>query len=128
MKGQISIEFLMFISILTVIALLFLWNNFSLNYKMIDIKSKIEAKKFCDEIAFEINAAVKAGNGYERNFYMENNFFGASDFDIYVRNYSVSIDWDKGSATCKIITKNTTGTISTGWNHIKNINGEIIVS
>ena len=109
-------------------SLLFLWNNLSLDYKMIDIKSNIEAKKFCDEIGFEINAAVKAGDGYERDFYVKNNFFGASDFDNYVRNYSVSINWDKKSVSCRIITENITGTISKGWNQIKNVNGEIIVS
>jgi len=128
MKGQTSVEFLILMSILTVITLLFLWNNLSLDYKMIGIKTNTEAKKFCDEIAFEINAAVKAGNGYERNFHVKDNFFGASDFDIYVGSYSVSIDWDEKSVSCKIITKNTTGAISKGWNQIKNENGEIIVS
>jgi len=128
MKGQISIEFLILISILTIIILLFLWNNLSLDYKMIGIKSNVEAKKFCDQIAFEINAAVKAGDGYERRFFVKDNFFGASDFDIYVGSYSVSIDWDEKSVSCRIITKNTTGSISKGWNNIKNINGEIVVS
>ena len=128
MKGQISIEFMIFVTILTVIVTAFLWNNLSLQNRIVGIKTNVEAQKLSDSIAFEINAAVKAGDGYERNFYVENNFFGVSNFDISIAEYSVFIDWSDRSVSSRIITRNITGKVSKGWNKIKNINGEIIVS
>ena len=128
MKGQLSVEFMIFVTILTIIVTAFLWNNLSLQNRMIGIKTNVEAQKLSDGIAFEITSAVKAGDGYERNFYVEDNFFGVSDFDIHVGGYSVSIDWTGKSVSSRITTRGITGTISKGWNKIKNVNGEIIVS
>lgn len=128
MRGQISIEFMIFVTILALIVIALLWNNLSLQNRMIGIKTNVEAQKLSDSIAFEINAAVKAGDGYERDFYVENSFFGISNFNISVEEYYASIDWSERSVSSRIITKNITGTISKGWNQIKNVNGEIIVS
>lgn len=128
MKGQVSTEFMIFLSILIVIVSAFLWSNLSLEYRMIGVKSNVEAQELCDEIAFEINSAVRAGEGYKRRFYVDENLFGASDFNIFVEDYSVFIDWNGKSVICSITTKNVTGNIKKNWNTIKNIKGEINVS
>jgi len=130
MRGQVSVEFMIFMSILIIIVSIFLWSNLSFQYKMIGVKSNVEAQELCDEIAFEINSAVRAGEGYKRRFYVDENLYGASDFEISVEYYSVFIDWDDKSATSSIIIKNiTSGTIKKGfWNTIENINGELHVS
>ena len=93
------------------------------------VKSSLEAQELCDKIAFEINAAIKAGNGYKRKFYVDETLFGASDFTVSIEEYSVFIDLDGKSVSSSIITKNiTSGTIRKGWNIIENLNGGLHVS
>jgi len=128
MRGQASVEFLFLIGVLMMILAVFLWSDMSLQNKYYGIKTKVEAQKLCDEIAFEVNTAVRAGDGYKREFYMEKDFFGVSDFDISVGNYSVFIDWEKGSTTSSIIIKNITGTVTKEWNMVENRNGNIYVT
>lgn len=95
---------------------------------MITLSSDTEARKLSDRIAFEINIALKAGNGYSREFYIEETFAGISDFDILVYSYSIVIKWSQGSVSSQILTENITGSVKKGWNFIENKNGEIYVS
>ena len=128
MIGQVSTEFMIFVSILVVMMTIFLWSNTSMSYQAIGIKSDTEAKKLCDRISFEINSASRAGNGYKRNFYVDENLYGISDFTISVSEYSVFVDWNEKSVSSSIIVKNITGTIHTGWNLIENKDGIIHVT
>jgi len=127
MKGQASVEFMVLIGVLMVILAVFLWSNMSLQSRLLGIKTKVEAQELCDKIAFEVNTAVRSGDGYKRGFYVEKNFFGVSDFDISVGNYAVFVDWKQGSVVSSIITKNITGTMTKGFNTIENKNGDIYV-
>jgi hypothetical protein len=128
MKGQAGIEFLFFVGILVLIFTFVIWNSSSLQNQLNGVKMNVEAKNFCDKIAFEINSAVRSGNGYNRKFYVEKEFFGVSDFRISTGNYSVFIDWNKGSIGSSIIIKNITGGINKGFNFIENREGEIYVT
>jgi len=128
MKGQVSTEFMIFMSILGVMMIVFLFSNTSLSYRAIGIKSNTEAKKLCDRIAFEINSASRAGDGYERAFYVDENLYGIGNFTISVDNYYVTIDWYANSVSSSIIVKNITGTVHTGFNVIENTEGIIYVS
>ena len=107
----------------------FIWSNLSLQNRLIGIKSNVEAQELCDGLAFEINAAVKAGDGYERSFLVEDSIYGAADFSISIANYSVFIDWNDKSVVSNIVVRDINGTIVKGsWNVIKNINGEVNVT
>jgi len=128
MTGQVSTEFMIFVSILGVIMIIFLFSNTSLNYQAIGIKSNTEAKKLCDRIAFEINSASRIGDGYKRNFYVDEKLYGISNFTISVNDYYVSIDWYGHSVSSSMIVKNITGTVHTGWNIIENKEGIIYVN
>jgi hypothetical protein len=128
MNAQSSLEFMFYTSVLMLIMSLFLWSNASIQERFVSIKTVDEAKKVCDSIAFEIDTAVRAGDGYSREFYVEENFFGVSDFDVFVTNYVVTVDWGEGAVSSKIITENITGSVNKGWNLIRNVNGEIHVS
>jgi len=128
MKAQVSVEFITLISILLLLLILFVWNSFSLRMEMITLSSDTEAKKLSDRIAFEINTALKAGNGYSREFYVEKSFAGISDFDILVSTYSISIKWSQGSVSSQMLTENIIGNVKKGRNFIENKNGEIHVS
>lgn len=128
MKSQAGIELMIFVSILLLAFTSFLIGNFSFQSELITTKTSTEAQKICDEIGFEINTAVRAGNGYERNFFVEDSFFGVSEYNITVQNYTVYLDWDKGSITSTIITDNIIGSVEEGWNMIKNTGGKIYVT
>jgi len=129
MRGQVTIEFMIFVAILIIILSILLWSDISIRYRMMDVKSNLEAQKLCDNIAFEINSAIRAGNGYRRRFYVDETVYGITDFVISVQDYSVFIDWDGKSVTSSITTKNiTSGTIKKGWNIIENKNGELHVT
>jgi len=130
MKGQAGVEFMILMSVMLMIVLIFVWNGLSTRQRVFDLKTNVEAQELSDSIAFEINSAVKAGDGYKRNFYVKNEFFGASDFNITVSEYSVFIDWNDKSASSSIITRNiTNGVIERGKKYsIENKNGEIYVT
>jgi len=128
MKAQVSIEFMILIFLLALLFILYTQNSLSLQKDMVTIKVNQDAKKVSDKIAFEINTAVKSGNGYERRFYVENSFAGISNFTISVENYAVTINWSQKSVSSQITTKNITGSINKGWNLIENSGGNIYVN
>ena len=130
MKGQAGIEFMILMSVMLTIVLIFVWNGLSTRQRVFEAKTNVKAQEFCDYIAFEINSAVKAGDGYKRNFNVENELFGISDFTINVSEYSVFVDWDGKSVTSSIVIRNiTNGVIERGKKYsIENKNGEIYVT
>ncbi len=126
MKGQAGIEFMILVAVVLIIVLIFVWNGLTTRQRVFNTKTNIESQKLCKYIAFEINSAVKAGDGYRRKFYVEKEFFGASSFTIKVSEYSVFMDWNHNSVASPIVTKNITGTIERGkWYTIENKNGMI---
>lgn len=128
MRGQSSVEFLFFVSIAILIFTFFMWNNSSLRSQLFGIRRNAEAKRLCDRIAFEINTAVRVGDGYRRKFYVDKSLYGISDFNITVEGYAVYLDWKGGSTSSSILVKNITGKIKKGFNLIQNINGTINVT
>jgi hypothetical protein len=128
MRGQLTVEFLILVSVLIIMFTIFTFSEASLRERTSYIKSSEEIEELCEKIAFEINSAVKFGDSYKRNFYVDENIFGVSDFQISINTYSVFIDWDGRSTTCTISIKNITGEVKKGWNLIENINGIIYVS
>jgi len=128
MKSQASLEFMIFASILIFMLSVYFWSSSSFQQQVNKIKTIEEAQRLCDKIAFEINLAVRAGDGYRRNFYVDENLYGISNFTIQVANNTVFLDWNEGSVSSSIITKNIVGTIEKGDNLIENRGGTIYVS
>lgn len=130
MRGQAAIEFLVYVGIVTLIMAAFLWNSLSLQNQSTHTKINTEAKKLSNTIAFEINAAVRSGNGYSREFLVPKNFAGITDFTITIEEYSVFVDWGGKSVSSSIIIKNITNTdtINKGFNFIENKDGNIYVT
>ena len=130
MKGQSAFEFLVYVGIVVLIMAYFLWNSLSLQSQSMHTKIDAEANKLCDTIAFEINSAVRSGDGYNRKFLVPKSFAGITDFTITVDEYSVFVDWGDKSIVCSIITRNitNTNTINPGFNFIENKDGDINVT
>jgi len=130
MKGQSAFEFLVYVGIVMLIMAYFLWNSLSLQSQSMHTKIDNEARNLCDTVAFEINSAVRLGDGYSRKFLVPDSFAGITDFTTTVDGYSVFVDWGGKSLSCSIITKNVTNTdtINKGYNFIENRNGDIYVT
>ncbi len=130
MKGQAAIEFMIYVCILMLILAMLFWNNASVERRVMGIKTVTEAENFCNSISVEINNAVRSGDGYSREFYVPDNFFGVSSFVITVGNYSVYMTWMNNSASSSIIIKNLTNTnaITPGLKFIENKGGNIYVT
>lgn len=126
MKGQIATEFLVLVGIILLIFTAFCVWDLSFRQRFTSLRSDEEVRKLCEKVAFEINAAVEAGSGYKRKFYVEKDLFGVSEFDISVDSYSVFIDWGGKSTSCAVTT-NITASIKKGWNLIENTNGVVYV-
>lgn len=124
MKGQGGIEFLVYSALLVLLLSVFLLSSYSRQYEFLTLKIENEMKDLANNIAFEINEAVRAGDGYERRFYITTN--SVSDFNVTVGKYYISVEWGNGKvAYANIVTENVTGSFSKGLNKINNTNGVI---
>ena len=130
MKGQAAFEFLVYVSVVLLIMAYFFWNTLSLQNQSMHAKIDAEAKKISDTVAFEINSAVRLGNGYSRKFFVPESFSGITDFSIRVGEYGVFFEWGGKSIVSSIVIKNITNTdtINSGLNLIENRNGNIYVT
>ncbi len=127
MKGQVSVEFLVYFTLVLLIGTFFFLNYSNSIERISEIKAENDAEKLLEEIVFEINSAVVSGNGYERRFYLEDTIDGFSNYTITVWNYSVFLDWDGRSKSSRIITCSINGSINKKWNLIRNVNGVVYV-
>jgi hypothetical protein len=127
MRAQLSMEFVTWvITGLAIFAILW-YGNESLRTKLMEGRALVEVRNLCDEIAFEINSAVKAGHGYGRSFRVPEDLFGVSNFSILVRDYTTIIRWDGTSTSCKLLVEGVVGSVRKGWNVVRNLNGTIYV-
>jgi hypothetical protein len=92
------------------------------------VKTYYDAQAICDQIASEINLALKANDGYSRYFFIPNKISNVLDYNITVSNYLVILQWSDGLIQSVIFTKNITGNLTKGQNLIKNINGIVYVN
>lgn len=125
MKGQASIEFFILVSVLLIIASVFIAGGFSLQEKLLFTRINKELQKTVDGVAFEINSALKAGNGYTRKFYVDENL--GFNYTLSIEDYSVFIEWDGRSSSSNILTNSVIGNVEKGWNVIRNVDGVIYV-
>jgi uncharacterized protein (UPF0333 family) len=128
MKAQVSVEFLVYFAFILLMAGLFLSNHLTNSQKLSYLKMDVESRNLVDKIAFEINSAVIAGNGYEREFYLEDKIGGFSNYTVEIGDYYILVDWDGRSKISTIHTKSINGTLDKGWNLIRNNEGVIYVN
>jgi uncharacterized protein (UPF0333 family) len=128
MKAQVSVEFLVYFAFILLMAGLFLANHLTNSQKLSYLKMDVESRNLVDKIAFEINSAVIAGNGYEREFYLEDKIGGFSNYTVEIGDYYILVDWDGRSKISTIHTKSINGTLDKGWNLIRNNEGVIYVN
>jgi hypothetical protein len=94
---------------------------------MNDLKMDVEADEVNEKIVFEINSAVIAGDGYQRNFFLEDKIGGYSGYMVEVKNYTSILYWDGLTKYSGVAVDSINGTIREGWNNIRNVDGVIYV-
>ena len=128
MKGQVSFEYLVYFTLILLISSFFIINQLNTNQRLNHLKMDVEADELAEKIAFEINSAVIAGDGYERKFFLEEKIGGYSSYTVETGDYYILVDWDGRSKIASINTKSVNGTIGEKWNLIRNVNGVIYVN
>lgn len=125
MKSQVSTEFLILVSVLIFLvgATILVSGNFQTS--VFEEKVYFSAREICRKLSSEINTAVKIGNGYKREFFMEEKLFGDLDYSIDVKDYSIKIEWDNKYFSCSTLVESVNGKIKKGKNVLENKNGEI---
>lgn len=128
MNGQAGIEFLIYVSIALLIINIFLYSYYSKNYELVNVKLENELKEIASAAAFEINSAVKAGEGYERRFNMKDYYSTLKNFNITIIGNVIQVDFSGRYYYASVATNNIIGNFSLEWNVIKNKDGVIYVN
>lgn len=128
MLAQVSVEFMIFVAVLSIFLFLTFYQNSNLFFQLTLVKNFKDAQTISDQIASEINLALKVGDGYSRVFFLPEKISNSLDYEVNVEDYRVVIKWKSGSTQSVILTKNITGQIVKGKNLIKNIGGIIYVN
>lgn len=127
MKGQISVEFITFLS---VILLLFALASYAAVISSRDINAENEvtdARRIASIIAYETNIAAEVGTGYSHRFYLPLTLYSNSDYAVNLsENRFVYVLWKNKSYSLPVIADNVTGAVKKGQNTVKNINGVIV--
>ena len=125
--GQVSNEFITYLSILTLLLIIAISLNYGIYPQLIYQKVYREAEEMAEDVAFEINLALRAGDGYSREFYLKNTLYGIRNFSVEVKDYLVTVRWKDGYASSPIGIETIEGSIKKGRNLIKNVGGKIYV-
>ena len=128
MLAQVSIEFISFVSILFILLIFTVYYNSNLYLQIQTAKIMKEAQAISDQVASEINLALKAGDGYSRVFTLQDKILNAIDYTITIEKYSVKVSWDRGSTRSVILTESVNGNFLKGKNLIRNSGGMIYVN
>ncbi|MBU5688072.1 MAG: hypothetical protein KQA41_02695 [Candidatus Aenigmarchaeota archaeon] len=128
MKAQAGIEFLFYIAITLIILTLFLYSSYSKQAELTRLKIDNELKDLAKSAAFEINSAVKAGDGYERRFNMKEYYSNVKEFNITIKENIVEVNFGSIYHYSNLLTKNVVGNFTLDWNFIRNQNGVIYVN
>lgn len=127
MKSQVSIEFLILVSVLIFLAGATFLTTGTFHSNVFEEKVYASAKEICRAISSEINTAVKIGNGYEREFFIDEKLFGNLDYSVEIKDYSVKVKWENKFVSCNCLASSVNGNIKPGKNLIRNEGGEIYV-
>ncbi len=96
LKGQSSIEFFIYFTItLTVFAFLYV-EVVDRQISAFEYRETLLAENVGEKYGFELENAMSAGKGYEREFELPREIFG-SEYELIARNGTVEVDWGNES-------------------------------
>lgn len=127
MKSQAGIEFITLVSILLVLISIFLYSSYSKQAEMLNIRIENDLKDLIKSAAFEINAAVKAGGGYERTFNF-NVYTTLKGYNMTIIKNTIFLEYGSWNLQHNIVTDAVIGNFTENYNTIRNIGGVIYVN
>jgi len=128
MKSQVGLEFLFYTALALFTLTVFLYYSYSKHAELMEVKIENELKDVASAAAFEINAAVRAGDGYERRFNMADYYSALKAFNITIREDFVEVSFGQRHYYENLATKNVIGNFTLQWNVVRNENGVIYVN
>jgi hypothetical protein len=126
--AQVSMEFIVLVSILILVLVTVIYYNSSFYVRINSAKDYNNAQTISDQISSEINLALDVGDGYSRSFYVPERISNSIDYNVTVSNYAVVLNWNNGYVTSTVLAKNISGNLIKGQNLIRNLNGIIYVN
>jgi hypothetical protein len=126
--AQVSFEFISFLVVVFILLFLTVYYHSNLYNQIYSTRVFREAQAVSDQIASEVNLALKVGDGYSRSFFLPAKILNTIDYNITLKNYYVIVAWNGNSVEATILTKNVTGEFLKGKNMIRNSGGVIYVN
>jgi len=126
-KSQASIEFIIYVSILLLIATVVVATWWPLRTVAFDKKVENLAGENMRLVVLHINSAQKIGDGYIGRFFLSPSLLSIN-YNITVSDFYVATSWQSRTIISTINVKDVTGEIQTGWNTVRNVGGTIFVN
>jgi uncharacterized protein (UPF0333 family) len=127
MRGQISLEFMVFIGILLLITSLASYIAVTNYTSIFDENVDRDARTVVAALATEINIASEIGDGYSHNFSLPVSLYGGINYSISVYEQRAYITWINNTYSLPLLSYNTTGVVKKTNNMIRNTRGVIII-
>jgi len=125
-RAQAASEFLLLSAFIFLLGAMIIILSYQYQQQSFFEKRLEKASDICAKIASEINMALKVGDSYKREFYIDKNIF-SSNYSVFLWNYSIRIVFDNSSISCRTSIFSVNGIIKPGNNEINNTKGEIYV-
>lgn len=125
--GQAGLELMMLVSFSLLVFSGFYLGILKKDVNVVNRQSELQAEEISEKIAFEIRTAKSTGDGYTRNFTLADDIYGVP-YSVRIVNNMVLVDIKNSSYASNGFVTNTSGTIITGCNTIRNDRGNISIT
>lgn len=125
-RAQISMEFLSYFTFLLLMFAVFGPLFFNQSVRVRKMQTRLKADRVATTVEKEINAAIRFGGGYSRNFTIPGKI-GGGNYTVGVHSdvRLLEISWRGGKETRQIMGSSFQGNLKPGRNRIRNIGGKI---
>ena len=128
MRGQVSMEFMIFFGMLLIITTFASVITITTTNRINNENTVRDAKTITRLAATEINIAYEIGDGYSRTFYVKPILRDGSDYNLTILNQTIYLSWVGGTYLVPLLTHNITHnnlsdnfTLNKGNNTIRNV-------
>lgn len=129
--AQASMEFLSLTVTALAVFIVFYSQVSHINKITYENRINLLAREISEKAAYEINIAAAQGDGYYKEFVLQNKI-GSYNYNITIAKNKIFVEWELGpsirtSQSSNIVLGNISGTLSPGWNFVENKKGIITV-
>ena len=126
MKAQVSVEFMMFLAFVLLMLCLASYASLTAGRDIGNDNEVTAARIITAAMAGEINIATEIGPGYSHRFVLPASLIG-NNYTIDTNETGfVNVKWKDKFYSLPVLSDNITGSVRTGQNVIRNLNGVIV--